>query len=141
MGKVNSNKLEKLHVRAMRIIFDDYETPSDVLMSDNNILPLSTQRIKFLLVEVYKCMNGLNPEYLNVMFINKDISYNLRNNKIVKQNAFKTMTYGYRSFQCFGSKMWNALPIDIKNCESLPAFKCQIDHWIKTEEAVRLISF
>ena len=38
----------------------------------------------------------------------------------------KTQLYGDRSFAAWAPRLWNALPIDIKNSESLNIFKSKV---------------
>ncbi len=49
--------------------------------------------------------------------------YELRDNNLLIQMKFKTITHGKSSFVYFGSKLWNSLPIGIKNAISLNDFK------------------
>ena len=51
---------------------------------------------------MFKCMNGLNPLYINEMFVGKDSIYNLRDQSRLLQPKFNTKGYGYRSFKYFG---------------------------------------
>ena len=38
----------------------------------------------------------------------------------------KTQLYGDRSFAAWAPRLWNALPVDIKNSESLNIFKSEV---------------
>ena len=65
----NNLKLEKLQERALRFVFSDFTSTYEELLKRGHFLPLSIYRLKFL--EVYKCVNNLNPPYLNNLFITK----------------------------------------------------------------------
>ena len=41
----------------------------------------------------------------------------------------RTTTYGLRSFEYYGSHMWNMLPVYFKSCESISELKNRIKHW------------
>ncbi len=73
--------------------------------------------------EFYKCMNSLNPTYLQDMVTTINIEYTLRNPKPVQQPKCKNITHGINSFRCKGSKIWNRLPTNIQNCVTLKEFK------------------
>ena len=60
-GKRNSLKLEKLQERALRFVFSDFTSTYEELLKRGNFLPLSIYRLKFLAIEVYKCVKKLNP--------------------------------------------------------------------------------
>ena len=98
-------------------------------------------RLRFLAIEVFKCVNGINPPYLNNMFTQKSIGYNLRDSSILEQNKFTTLRYGYKSFRYFGSKLWNSLPHDVKNSETICAFKRNITRWCYSDDAQKLEIF
>ena len=68
---------------------------------------------------MYKCVHGLKPLYLNERFINKDTPYNLRDSNRVQQPEFQTVRYGFKSFRYYGSKLWNALPTEVKQPDNL----------------------
>ena len=67
-GKRNSDKLEKLQERALRFVFSDYTRPYSDLLKHGNFLSLSALRIRYLAIEMFKCVHGLNPPYLNELF-------------------------------------------------------------------------
>ena len=74
----------------------------------------------------FKCAHGLNPSYLNELFINKDTPYNLRDSNCLQQPEYQTVRYGFKSFLYHGSKLWNALPTEVKQFENLLHFKKNI---------------
>ena len=51
-GRKNSNKLEKLQERALRIVLDDFSTSYEILCERANTLPLSFYCIRFLGIEI-----------------------------------------------------------------------------------------
>ena len=57
----NCAKLEKLQERALRMVFNDGDASYETLCESSNILPLNVYRVRFLGIEIYKCVNGLNP--------------------------------------------------------------------------------
>ena len=67
-GKRYSDKFEKLQDRALRFIFSDYTSPYWELLKHGHFLSLSALRIRYLAIEMYKCVHGLNPPYLNELF-------------------------------------------------------------------------
>ena len=129
-GKKNSDKLERLQERAIRFVYNDYCSTYESLLKRANLLHLSTFRLRFLAIEVYRCMNNMNPKYLNEMFTSRDCHYNLRNKDLVQQQRFKTYKFGYKSFQYYGAKLWNALPPEVKAAGSLNIFKHRITAWL-----------
>ena len=76
-GKKNTSKLEKLQERALRLVFCDQTATYDDLLKRGNFLSLKAFRTRCLAVEVYKCVHGLNPTYINDLFTEPFANYNL----------------------------------------------------------------
>ena len=133
-GKTNLNKLEKLQERALRFVFRDTTSPYDSLLKRGNFLPLSVHRMRCLGIEVYKCLHGLNSDYLNNLFKQSSTKYDMRDSCRLEQPKFNTFSYGQRSFRCYGSKLWNLLPYSVKNTKDLNIFKSNITRWCHSKQ-------
>ncbi len=80
----------------------------------------------YKIVMVYKCRNGLDPQYVCDTFnANHDIhNHNIRNASLrVTKHAKARTAYYYGSFALSGQRLWNDLPNNIKLCTSLSSFK------------------
>ena len=106
-----------------------------------NFLSLKAYRIKCLAVEVFKCVHGFNPTYLNRLFTEPLANYNLRDRRRLNQPRFHTYTYGFRSFRYSGSKLWNSLPRAIKNTNDINEFKKNITEWCQTCDLTKMEIF
>ena len=62
----------------LRFVFRDTTSSCENLLTRGDFLPLSLYRIRCLGIEVYKCFNGLNPDYLNNLFKQPCLKYELR---------------------------------------------------------------
>ncbi len=73
---------------------------------------------------VFKCRNGLAPEYLAERFSSNDTvqMYNTRNASQLRDTRNRTAHY-YPSFTVSGSNVWNDLHSNIKQLSSLTSFK------------------
>ena len=92
-------------------------------------------------MEVFKCFHGMDPMYLNNLFCKQEIKYDLRDKTLSEQPKFSTKTYGYRSFKYYGSKLWNALPFEIKNRENYDEFKLRLTTWCHSSDLDKLEIF
>ena len=113
----------------LRFVFSDFKSTYVELLKRGNFLPLSIYRLKFLAIEVYKCVKNLNPPYFNDLFIHKNIDYDLRDKHKVEQPKFDTKRFVYRAFMYNGLKLWNSLPIDAKYSNSIQEFRTKITKW------------
>ena len=121
------------------------DTRAAIAWFENNymdtFLSLKAFRTRCLAVEVYKCVHGLNPTYLNDLFTEPLANYNFRDKCRLHQPQFHTYTYGFRSFKYSGSKLWNSLPRAIKNTNDINEFKKSITEWCQTCDLSKLEIF
>ena len=85
--------------------------------------------LRYLAIEVYKCINGINPKYLNDIFTIKEHKYELRNVSIIDRDKVQTTNHGLKSFKDYGAKIWNSLPNSCKSAISVEHFKVLIKSW------------
>ena len=127
-SKASTMKIEKAHEAALRVVYNDYTTSYWGLLDMSNRTPLFLARLKGLLVEVFKCIRGLNPEFMNTIFVMDNKPYNTRSGSIISQNRVRTK-YVYISFAYQGAKCWNRLLANIKEIEDLNEFRRQFSQW------------
>ena len=99
------------------------------MLARGNFLSLSKHRIRCLAIEVFKCIHGLNPGYLNELFSPHSVVYNLRDPFRLEQPKFNTMKFGFKSFRYYGAKLWNSLPKDVKDTDDINVFKRNLTAW------------
>ena len=122
-GKTNSQKLEKIQERALKIIYHDYQSSYNDLLDRSNISTLLISRLRLLLCEVFKSVKGLNPRYISDMFVIKDSRYDFRNCTKLCQPRKRTTKYGLRSTVYTGAKLWNDISPVITDETDLHDFK------------------
>ena len=134
------NKINKVHERALRIVYeDDVSTFKELLQRDNS-LSIHHRNIHSLAIEIYKSKNNIGPVILNAIFIKKG---NECNRQLRSQNDFSlpqvnTVHYGHDSLRYFGCIIWNIIPEEIRNCENIIKFKSMIKMWVPNECPCRL---
>ena len=91
------------------------------------IYTLAIRRKKQKAVLMYKCLNGLVPNYLQNLFTHRCTSYNLRNQEYKITLPKPRTDFLKRSFSYSGAKLWNDLPLSIRSSSSLAKFKREIN--------------
>ena len=81
------------------------------------------------MIELFKILEGITPNYLSDLFVKADTPYDTRDKNKLIQPLKRTTTYVLRSFQYYGAHVWNMLPINIKTAHSLHEFKSLIRSW------------
>ncbi len=86
-------------------------------------------RIDFkILVLAWKIYNGIWPKYLTDLLDKKHTTHNIRsaNTNLLKIPATKLVTCGDRAFQKPAPTLWNDLPTNLRNIDSLASFKTKL---------------
>ena len=112
-GKENSNKLERIPERALRVIYNDYKSSYYSLLERANILT----------VEICKSLHALSPGYIQDPFTIKRSNYNLGDATKLAVRTCNTTKHGLGSVCYLGTKLYNSLPPDIKQITKLGAYK------------------
>ena len=116
-------KMQKLQVRALRFVLRDLISDYETLLSKGGVDSFRISSLKTMAVEIYKILNGMDPEYLSPIFSKSTTPYNLRDDNKLIQPLKRTTTYGIKSLAYYGTHLWNLLPHDIKGSLTLNNFK------------------
>ena len=118
--------LESVQRRAALMITGAYKcTKHANLLEEIGLNPLKKRRTLFKLTLYYKIKNNLAPQYLSDLCppdVAERTDYNLRNANNTDTIASKK-NYFLKSFLPSTIKLWNNLPRDIRNSDSLDTFK------------------
>ncbi len=129
VGMEDTKKIEKVQYRALKFVFNDFTSPYSTLREQSGLPLLYIQRIRLLLIEIYKMYNLLRPVYLHSILSKQANVTSTRNNLRVVQPICNTSTYGPSSARFYGSKLWNELDKPLKESVSLEDFKRNVLHW------------
>ena len=121
-------KVNEIHRRTLRVVYDDYNSTYEELLASHNDISIHQKHLKHLAIEVYKSLRNLNPEFMWPFFKNKFIPYSLRNGNICILPPARSSHYGINSVQFRGSLLWNNLPISVKESVSVKEFKQKLNH-------------
>ena len=67
-GRALNNKINRLHERCLRIIYNDKTSTFKELLEKDNSVSIHYRNIKALAIEMYKVDNGMSPEIMNKYF-------------------------------------------------------------------------
>ncbi len=132
-GSAPVSKLYKLQKRAARMILDlPTQTPTKPLLKKLKWMSVM-DRIEYRKAQmVFKSLNGLAPEYMRKMFtyVHEVSTYNTRNATDKSLYISKCKLKAYTDTFAYSSAViWNKLPVNIRNTESLGAFKSAYMTW------------
>ena len=124
-----NERINKIHERSLRVVYQDYLTPFDELLTIDNSKKIHHRNLQKLMIEIYKIKNGYAPTIINNLFEIVDLPYNLRNNLKIKSQNVRTVFYGTESLIFLAPRLWNRLPNIYKSANSLTDFKIKIRDW------------
>ena len=129
-SKTANNLINKIHKRSLRVIYEMEDANFEDLL--RIALGLFTKTIFTLLIEIYKSLNHISPPIMQEFFDLKVTPYSLRINNILRLPKTNTSRYGTEALCFKGSIIWNIVPNQYKNLNSLDKFKQQIKMWKPT---------
>ena len=106
------------------------EVPTKEYWKNQIIFPWTLKENK-LCIEIYKTLRNLNPCFMKEIFELRLCSRPVREQYKLNLNIprKRQVTFGTKSLESLGPKIWNNLPYHIKSAENLNVFKNLIKKW------------
>ena len=125
--KIN-NRINYIHERALRLVYNDYNSSFDDLLQNDNSVCIHHQNIQKVAIEMFKVVNGLCPETLQNLF--QRAPGLTRSQACFIRPKVKTVRNGQQSLRSFGPLVWDTmLPTSFKEIVDLESFKKAIKNW------------
>ena len=124
-----NNKINKLHERALRIVYSNETSSFEDLLQKDKSFTIHERKLQKLGRLMYQVKNNLCPKIVKDVFLIREILYNLRNKCIWESQNLRTNFYGTETISFRGPKIWMTIPDSIKNSTSLTTFKQAIKRW------------
>ena len=77
-NRTTNNKINRLHERALRLVYDGYVSAFEELLEKNHSFTIHHYNIQTLCIELYKVFSGQSQTMFSDLFERKNINYNLR---------------------------------------------------------------
>ena len=123
-----NNRINKIHERALRLVYNDEESSFENLLLKDNSFTIHERNIQTLAIELYKVVNHLSPKIMDFIFpLKKEIRY--PNENIFYTKTVKTVSWGTESLSHLGPKIWSIIPPNIKKLDKLSLFTKNIRLW------------
>ena len=135
--KEDNRRLQILVNKVLRCLTDsDRDTPTVVLHSKSNQLSVQQRCAFFSLMSMHKTMKRKEPIYHHNRFISSQRQHNVgtRSNGTLSVDyrlSLSRNSYFYRS-----SRLYNSLPMDLLNIDSVVIFKKKVKEWLQRHVAV-----
>ena len=128
-----NNKINSIHEKALRIIYQDNTSTFQKLLNKYNTVSVHRRNLHVLATEMFKIHRGLSPEILRKTFVSKTSSYNLLRSDAFEKCQVHSVYHGTESLSFLGPKRWDLVPVELKQPESLYSSKFKIKNWVPFE--------
>ena len=92
-------KVNKIHERVLRIVYKDIHADYETLLKLDNAVSVHHRNLQYLMMEICRSKNSLNPSFITEFFKPRDIQYNLRNKNTLDIPKITTTSYGIETVQ------------------------------------------
>ena len=138
-GRKLNRKINHIHERALRFVYDDYTSTFESLLEKDKSVSIHHRNIHRVAIEMYKVINNLSPGIIQDLFQKRDIStLRIQTNTFIRPYV-DTVYKGEDSLRNFGPIVWNKLlPNKFKSASTLEEFKKSIKLWVPKNCPCRL---
>ena len=98
-SRTTNNKINKLHKRALRRVYDDYVSTFEELLEKDISFTVHHYNIHTLCIELYKVFSGQSQMKFSDLFERKNINYSLHSQSDFVILQIKTIHKGSNSIQ------------------------------------------
>ena len=90
-----NNRINRLHERSLRIVYNDYTSTFEELLMKDNSLSIHHRNLQVFATLLYKIINNQSPELLtNIFPVSCGNQYNLRSANVFQARNVYTVRYG-----------------------------------------------
>ena len=118
-----NNKINRIHERALRLVYSDQVTSFDELFKKDRSFPFYHRRN----LKVFS--RSFSKYHEKSFHLNRNIPYNPTSRSELHCRNTKTIKYGTKTISYLAPKIWCLVPEIIKSSKSLDAFKSKIRQW------------
>ena len=129
-SRTNTRKINRLHERCLRIIYNDKKSSFIKLLEKDNSVSIHQKNLQILATEMFKVSNGLSVVLMNDIFkLTGEQTYNLRKLSQFYRPKINSVYNGTESVSFLGPKIWDLVPNELKDIGNLAPFKKAIKKW------------
>ena len=118
------HRINRVQERALRIAYKDYGNDFGYWFSlEADYIGENPSNLQLLMTEMYKTKSVQNPSFMKYLFMERNISYNLRHGNDAQLPKVRTTSFGIETIAYLGNKLWQLIPKEMKESSTLPIFK------------------
>ena len=125
-----NTQINHLHERALRIVYNNNESTFQHLLKKDNSVSIHHKNIWLLGIELYKIKNNLSTHLMSEIFNLRNRDCYMHSQTDFIQSHVIMVNYGLKSLRYLAPKVWDIIPLEIRNSGSLTEFISNIKSWI-----------
>ena len=126
-SRLFNTKINSIHERALRITYEDHISTFHELLNKENSVSIHHRIVQALATEMFKIYRDLSPDILREIFVPKISLYNFRKNNTFERRQIHSVYHGTESLSFQDPKVWNLMPLELKQLEYLPMENKEMD--------------
>ena len=128
-SRESNRKINRLHERCLRTIYNDKQSSFNELLEKDGSVSIHERNLQVLATEIYKISNDLSMPLMKDIFLINRNTYNLGQNSQFSRRRRNTVYHGTESISNLGPKIWDLEPSNLKEIRELDKFKKAIKQW------------
>ena len=140
-----NTRINNLHFRALRMVYQDEKSSFEELLKRNYSVTIHHRNLQFLAIEMYKVMKGIGPVFMKEIFTINSNAFTTHPSSSTRSNSLfynksnpKKVSSGLETLRHLGPRIWNIIPLEVRESESLSLFKGKIKKWTPVNCPCRL---
>ena len=129
-SRENNNKINRLHERCLRIIYNDKRSSFNALLEKDGSVSIYERNIKIPATEMFIVSKNLAlPQMHEILKLKDQPQYNLRYSSLFSRPRVKSVYKGTESLLFLGPKIWDIFRDAYKDLHDLNSFKVALKKW------------
>ena len=128
-SKKENNLINEVHKKALRIVYKEPNKTLNRLLDLDGSSGVHLRNLRYLMIEVFKSLNKLNPKFMWNLFHVKEFPMGLRNERILVLPSGNTKSKGTNTIMYRACSLWNSVENNIMCANNLENFKKGILKW------------
>ena len=128
-SKKENTLINNVHKKALRVVYKEPNKTLSQLLDIDCSPGIHLRNLRFLMVEVFKSLNELNPQFMWNLFTVKNTTIKLRRTKTLVLPSSNTKSKGTNNILYRACSLWNSIDNCLMCANNLASFKKGILKW------------
>ena len=128
-SRMINDTINQLHERCLRLIYNDKISSFKELLERDGSVAIHNRDLQILATEMFTVYNNIAPPIFTEIFNKRNRNYQLCHTSHFLVPLYRSVYNGTESLSFLGPKIWDIVPIELKEVKNVSAFKLGIKNW------------